>query len=316
MSFCTLQKRKLSIVLILIILISAFNIVHVAQVEAVDTLEIITLGNTGWNDSSVGTWDLTTLTGTLTRDIYGSIEIISSGVTLEGGGYTLRGDGTSWGVKKQYGSEITVRNLIIDSYEYGIFFNEVPSNFLIEDNTITNTVRGIYLNKSSEGSIIGNDISSSSYAGITLNFTYAIEVIANRIHQNEMGIALLAGKSSTIRENTISGHNVVGVFLSRSWDGFGWGVSTENVTYHNNFIDNATHAYRIYASDEDNLFNLALPDGGNYWSGHSAVDDNDDGIVDVPYTFTGGHDDFPYVIPSGWYVCQIIHLSLLPWLQR
>jgi parallel beta-helix repeat protein len=290
-----LSKKKF-IVLMLISMI-LFNPALATGTKAEVLYTELTLGNMGWSDPTVGIWDPLTLTGTLTQDVYGSIRITSNYITLDGNGHLISGNGTGNGVERTYGS-VTIRNLRIDNYENGLYLNGLPMEFLVENNTITNTTRGIYLYKCAYGKVSNNSVSTSEYYGIIIAFSNEILIESNHVFNNHIGLTIAGGMYNTIRFNEIGEGNTTGLILSRNWDGLGWGIPAYNSIYHNNFIRNITHIRVSYGVD--NLFNLESPDGGNYWTGHYSLDGNADGIADTPFTFQDGHDYRPWMQPSGW----------------
>jgi parallel beta-helix repeat protein len=97
---------------------------------------------------------------------------------------------------------------------------------------------------------------------------------------------------NTLRENTVSG-NLYG--LQFTYD------CNDNAIYNNSFVDNRYQQHLVQCSG--NLFNLARPVGGNYWSNWAPPEHPDadgDGFVDEPYVFSGGRDNLPWATPGGW----------------
>jgi parallel beta-helix repeat protein len=78
--------------------------------------------------------------------------------------------------------------------------------------------------------------------------------------------------------------------------------SSNNLIYHNNFVDNGVNAI-----DEDsNTWDNGYPSSGNYWSDYIGVDIyhgvnqdilGSDGIGDTPYVFSVGSDGYPLMNP-------------------
>jgi parallel beta-helix repeat protein len=83
-----------------------------------------------------------------------------------------------------------------------------------------------------------------------------------------------------ITENVIS-ENELGIYISDTY-------CTNNLIYHNDFIENTQQASDVASNSWDNGY----PSGGNYWSDYSGVDvysgvsqnePGSDGIGDTPY---------------------------------
>lgn len=101
----------------------------------------------------------------------------------------------------------------------------------------------------------------------------------------DIGVYLFPSNNNTIIGNTISNSFTVGLYI--------WGDN--NQVYNNDFIENKTQV--VVAGGIGNVFNLALPVGGNHWNDWTDPDYNGDGIVDLPYSFMGGQDNLPWVAP-------------------
>jgi len=79
---------------------------------------------TGGDCTSVGKWNSAAKTCYLTSDLnLTNIIISNNGITLDGGGHSLTGSGTSggYGVDLIGRSSVTVKNLVISSFNYGIY---------------------------------------------------------------------------------------------------------------------------------------------------------------------------------------------------
>lgn len=354
----------------------------------------IYLSSVGWS-APVGTWDPVTQTGTLTQDIFQTIQIDSDGVTLDGNGYRCDGSGSGSGVYMNGRTGVMVTNLTIDGFSLGIYLynsdgntisgntvsvtsngimlsgcegNVVENNTVsggrqtggiilwqsdgntVSGNTTTGNLNGIYVGPYSDdneivgnetrlnvdngmqlshatGNVVsGNTISDNSTGG--WNGIYMVSSPGNTIEDNEIegnsghGIAMwLSCSGNTIRGNTISDNGGAGVkFYVRgnhsnlirentfehngygiNFDaGYDWGPHSGNQVYNNNFIANTVQARGDVSGGGVNIFNLAAPTGGNYWSNWTSPDADSDGFVDNPFVFPAGQDNLPWTTADGW----------------
>ncbi|MFX1411533.1 MAG: nitrous oxide reductase family maturation protein NosD [Promethearchaeota archaeon] len=154
----------------------------------------------------------------------------------------------------------TISNNIIENNKFfGVYLeSECIKNTFIE-NTIRNNSEGLYLDSNCDSNVIsGNIISDNMQYGIYL--TDGGEGDGNDFN--------------LIIDNLISQNNI-GVFIDSH--------SNNNSLYENFFIENLKHAID---NGDDNKWNSSTI--GNYWDNHTGPDNNNDGIVDSPYTFIGG----------------------------
>lgn len=163
------------------------------------------------------------------------------------------------------------------------------TNNTLVDNTASNNYIGIYLASSSNSTITGNTINSNSNTGIWSSGSDNNTIANNIASDNLYGIGLGDSSNNTLTNNTISSSSNMGLFL---------GIANNNQIDNNNFITNVSQVSVINSSG--NVFNLPLPTGGNYWSDHICVDSNLDKICDNPYSFSGGQDNYPWIIKDGW----------------
>jgi parallel beta-helix repeat protein len=139
---------------------------------------------------------------TLTDNIYDSIVIQRSGITLDGDGYTVEGTGGGIGVYGTSLSDVTVKNLYVQTFNIGIRF-DYTSYSTIMMNMITGINRAgvaIWYDTSSDNVISQNEI---SYCGWGIVLIYGAN--NNLICENEISYCSGDGIQCTREtyENTV-----------------------------------------------------------------------------------------------------------------
>jgi len=313
--------------------------------------------------------DSYTITGNISSDSDG-IVIERSNMTLDGAGLTVQGSLVGKGLNLTSISNVTVQNINVNSFEYGMYLRYVSSCFVTGNNVTSNNSTGIYLINSPSNMIIGNNVASNIHGiylyssnnntiignNATANDSYGIRlcysscyntviennvtantgppgggggagillyvdsnnnrIIGNNLTSNrDYGLMLQWSSNNTVSGNSIknsqhcalamiyqSGNNsVIGNTITSSNRGVGLdNSSSNNVMYHNNFVNNTIHAY-VYAGSLGNAWNDTYPSGGNYWSNYTGVDlyggiyqneTGSDGIGDTPHTIDAMNIDY------------------------
>ena len=186
---------------------------------------------------------------------------------------------------------------IFDGGGSGIGFTITgTSEVTITGIVITNYAQAIVIDDSSNCKIYNNIMTQNAKSGIETN-NAANNLIYNNIFQENCGTGACAisltqySTGTTIYNNTII-LNSIGLNIA----------SSGNTIYWNIFIDNTkqVQAVALLSNNWDNGY----PDGGNYWSGYTGVDEKSgpsqnlagsDGIGDTPYTI-----DVPNNIIDGY----------------
>jgi len=124
-----------------------------------------------------------------------------------------------------------------------------------------------------------------------------------KVEQFGFGFRLYSSSGNRLSGNTAYSNALTGIYLDSSYN---------NTICRNNFIDNANWLQAYDYLGSGNVFSLAAPIGGNYWSNfHTPLqgcsDNDNDGFCDAPYFFTGGQDDLPLTQPA---VCDKPALSI------
>ena len=284
-----------------------------------------------------------------TGNNYDEIVVQRSNIIIDGNGYTLQGTGAypSKGIDLTERSNVTIRNMEIKAFYYGIHLSESSSNTISGNNITANNDRGIYLLKySSNNSIIENDINNNdwgidlqdssnntvsgniitnnAFSGVSLLWSYNNKVSGNNVTDNlRQGIALDQSYNNSVSENAITNNSYVGnysgIYFYSSFNntisgniimvnhyGIDLSWSSNNIIYHNDFIDNTQHAH-IGASGYANFWDDGYPSGGNYWSDYNGTDSHwssgqdetgSDGIADTPYVIDADNKDrYPLMGP-------------------
>jgi parallel beta-helix repeat protein len=196
------------------------------------------------------------------------------------------------------GSGSTIAGIIITNWDQGIvvqnancckIYDNIMS--LMNTNAIafqgTSAVSNQVCNNIFQQDAVGVDVTSSSYN--------------NTISQNIFKL------SSTGLKVETSGNIVCENMISNNQLGMSLVNSDNNTIYHNDFVDNTYALQMSFTTSTSNKWDNGYPQGGNYWSAYSGVDQKggpnqniqgSDGIGDTAYAIAVNNtDNYPLMKP-------------------
>ncbi len=200
-------------------------------------------------------------------------------------------------------------NTISSNNRYGIYLSYSSGNTLANNTANRNKGGGIGIWSSSDNNTLANNDCLNNWCGISIYDSSANTLKSNTASSNRWrGIYLWHSSGNTLTGNTASSNNDAGIDLSYSSDnntlanntcanndiGIELQYSSGNTLANNNLIDNI--GYNTY---DDGTNQWDSGSAGNYYSNHSGIDTNSDGIGDDPYPIPGGTsiDRFPLMHP-------------------
>ena len=143
-----------------------------------------------------------------TRDISDTIVVLCDDIILDGAGYTLHGDGESTGVFLQDRSSITIKNLKIANFHWGIksvngFYSlSNHGSIIISENTITQNYIGLMLASSTEFRVYSNSITNNT-VGADM---YSNNIFRNNsFENNKYALDGYVGNNNFDSSNTVNG---------------------------------------------------------------------------------------------------------------
>ncbi|MEM2108334.1 MAG: NosD domain-containing protein [Candidatus Bathyarchaeia archaeon] len=218
---------------------------------------------------------------TFKADVYNPIIVGKDNIIIDGANFVLKGseEYMSRGIDLTGRKNVTVTNVKIEKFDYGIYLSAASKN-IISNNALTDNYCGIWIEKSSNGNtILGNSFTANKMWALWLKESLENTISKNTftLHANYTIYMGYANKT-TITKNYIKNNNL-GIFLYHS---------TDNVLYHNSFVDNRDHA----VLDLPNIWDNGKE--GNYWSDYNGTDTDGDGIGDTPYLIHKGTDNEYY----------------------
>ena len=151
---------------------------------------------------------------TFTDNIYDSIVVERDNIVVDGLGYTLQGIGSGVGLDLTARSNVTIKSIKVEAFEYGIWLENNSKNNSISANNITNNDVGISVKYSLNNSIFGNELVSNGY-GIWLFQSSDNVIFGNNITNNYYGIKLGSSSNNAFCENNIT-HNQCGIWFAYS----------------------------------------------------------------------------------------------------
>jgi parallel beta-helix repeat protein len=218
-----------------------------------------------------------TLTGDINNDF--GIIIQKANIILDGAGYTIRGTNLTGGAGIMIISTdtITVQNLKLNSFDYGIYLQNTSKN-TIEANTVTNCNYGFYSAGSENNNLNGNTVTNNFRGFHIEKGSNDSEISQNTIENNNFGISIYSAST----QNTVNGNNIANNGVGISFTG-----ASGNKIIQNNFINNTGH--QAVMDGSVNSWDNGAAGGGNYWSDYS-------GSGNSPYTiYSNVKDNYPLV---------------------
>ncbi|MFC1966577.1 nitrous oxide reductase family maturation protein NosD [Chloroflexota bacterium] len=222
----------------------------------------ITISDSGWSDTTVGTWDPGTKTATLTKDLNEGIKIQGNGITLDGAGHTITGSGGGNGVDIQYGTlqGITIKNLNVTGFNFGIYVRGMYplslGNHVVENNILTGNDCGIRVIYATNNTLNGNTATNNPYYGIYVVRSEGNNLSGNVANENGAGIISDYCSGNIFNGNTANSNDKIGINL---------GGSTSSTLAGNTANGNGERGIHVGAS-------------GNILSGNTASLNTRDGI--------------------------------------
>ena len=227
----------------------------------------------------------------VTADISDPIVIRKDNIVIDGANHVLQGtyDYGSIGIDLSGRSDVTIKNMKIENFEYGIYL-VAASNNVLSENELTNNYCAIWIATSSDGNTVsGNSIANNEMYGMWLK-----DSSNNKISENEF----TSHGNYTIYMRASSHTTFSGNYLADNKLGFFIYEASNNVLYHNNFVNNA-NPVSVYNST--NVFDDGNPSGGNYWSNYEeqnpdAQEIDTSGIWNTPYVIDEtNQDNYPLI---------------------
>ena len=229
----------------------------------------------------------------LTADIYVPLMVGRDDIEIDGDNHAILGSNElySIGVDLTGRSGVTVKNLEIAGFDYGVYLSSASDN-VVSQNDFTNNYCAIWITEASNDNVVSeNNVVNNEMWALFMKDSSNNVISENEIasHANYT-IYVRHSNFTTFSGNTIKDNNL-GIYFYEASD---------NVLYHNNFLNNgANDMGAISSTDSTNTYDNG--NEGNYWSNYQtaypdAEKTDGSGIWNTPYVIDDNNqDNFPLV---------------------
>jgi len=235
----------------------------------------------------------------LTDNIIGyTIAVERDNIVLDGSGYTLQGHGNSTGVFIINRNCVTVRNMKISNFSYGIrllsdVYATITGNHSVSGNTVTNSQYGIYIFYSSNNVLRNNQMNgnthslSITYSPLSSDITSFINDIDTSntvngkpiyywINQQNKDVPADAGYVGLVNCTNITVQNLD---LTHKSQGILLVYTTHSAIIRNNVTNNGGDGIYVYKSSNNTISENTITDNGNdgislFYSSNNIISEN------------------------------------------
>jgi len=215
---------------------------------------------------------------TLTADVSIPLLIGRDNIVIDGANHALQGtfEYGSQGVDLTGRSNVTIKNLEIAGFDYGVYLNSASNN-IVSKNYFTDNYCAIWIETSSNDNIIsGNNVEDNEMWAIFMKGSSNNKISENQFKSHANYTIYVRHSNYTTYSGNYIADNQLGIFLYEASD---------NILYHNNFVNNYKS---VTGYDSANAFDNG--EEGNYWS------DYEEGYPDAEELAGSGVWNTPYVI--------------------
>jgi parallel beta-helix repeat protein len=252
---------------------------HRIFIQPRSSTKVISSNGNGGDCPLVGIWDGATKTCTLTKDLAETVQLVTSGLTLDGNGHTITGLGSGSGIYiGPPGKNHIVKNIKVRNFSYGMYMES--SDNMLKNTDLSENNTGLRVENASGNTIEANLINSNRNNGIDLFNKGGNTFTGNTIEFNtNSGMSILSSHSNTVRGNSISKNNwgIYNNFAnSNVFDGNTINnntVSAINLIYQssasnkiiNNTIKSNLLGIRLQSAIGNSIYNNFFSNVGNYF---------------------------------------------------
>ncbi|WP_324736203.1 NosD domain-containing protein [Thermococcus sp. SY098] len=202
-----------------------------------------------------------------------AIKINASNVVLDGAGHTIDGaeEGVEYGIYVQSAVNVTVKNVIVTGWHYGIYYEYVQNGNIINVTANSNTYNGIVLAYSNYSTLVNNTGNYNMVSGFWLycsNYNTLLNNTASNNYGATSGIGLFMSHGNTLIGNTVRSNDGTGISIANSLNNTvvnnivldsDWGIllsaSSKNSIFNNTILDNTWGVYLYSYSNNNTIAN-------------------------------------------------------------